>query len=69
MMIFTYVGLSGATVGTALGALLIVLGFANVDPPQLSDMRFSTGLPLLLGSIVLGILSEISISLRKAAQG
>lgn len=42
MMIFTYVGLSGATLGTAIGAMLITLGVMNVDPPQLADMRFTT---------------------------
>lgn len=64
-MVFTYIGFAVAAIGTALGGLMVFQSFWHFGIPQVSDQLFRGGAPVLLGAVVIGILAEISMSLRK----
>jgi hypothetical protein len=68
MPIFSYIGLAVASVGLVAGALLFATSF-RAPSPFMQDMDFRLGGGLFFGSLLLGILCEISISLRRGRNG
>lgn len=69
MLFFTYLGMLVAALGTIVGAFSLFMVFMHFGTPEISDMHFRMGVPVFLGSILIGILAEISMSLRKKTDG
>lgn len=72
-MIFTHLCRAVAVLGAVYSAFMFWVGYNSgrniLDTAvaiQQSDMSFRHGATVLLGSIVLGTLAEISFSLRKS---
>jgi len=63
-MIFTRVGFVIAVIGAVLGALMLFQSFTSLTL-AMSDFLFRGALPIFSGSVIIGILAEISNSLRK----
>ena len=65
MMLFTYLSLAFAVLGTVFGGMLILGSILQSGVPEVSDQLMRGGFPMLFGSLVLGMAAEISLSLGK----
>lgn len=68
-LIFSYIGLVVAAIGVGFGALLIIASINQAGVPAVSDELFRGGFPMFFGGLVMGVLCEISISLRRGKNG